>query len=64
MKIIKELTRSINAFISIYFFLFSKQMYEIANELDKIKKEKEKLQEELNNQKFKEVGPYVYLSEL
>ena len=39
-------------------------MYEIANELDKIKKEKEKLQEELNNQKFKEVGPYVYLSEL
>ena len=35
--------------------LTSQQLYEFANELDQIKKEKEKLQEELNNQKFKEV---------
>ena len=37
-------------------FDFSQQIYEIANELDRVNKEKDKLQEELNNQKFKEVG--------
>jgi hypothetical protein len=30
-------------------------LYEIANELEKVKREKEKIKEELNNQKFKEV---------
>jgi hypothetical protein len=30
-------------------------LYEIANELEKVKKEKENIKEELNNQKFKEV---------
>lgn len=32
----------------------NQQIYEIANELDRVNKEKDKLQEELNNQKFKE----------
>jgi hypothetical protein len=30
-------------------------LYEIANELERVKKEKENIKEELNNQKFKEV---------